>query len=187
MPSRRRATSSSSSRRKGEDLLRKALRSESSESGAAGRKNAAKRKRSKSRKDTGRRQEKKTRRRSSSSPAQRRTKRRAQGGFGMGPEAANTPVAPMPAAVVAPSSGSAIAAVGQQTAVAPVKTDAGPRVRDVIQVFCDANNLDIASANALRTLMPWQRDIVITEGPVRGRNPSAILMGRVRKVQAMTC
>jgi len=47
------------------------------------------------------------------------------------------------------------------------------------------NGLDIASGNALRALPPPQQHVVIGEGHIRGRNPSAILMGRIRKAQAM--
>jgi len=51
-------------------------------------------------------------------------------------------------------------------------------------MFVEMNALDHAAGNALRALPPTMQQDIMAEGSVRGRNPSAILMARIRKVQS---
>lgn len=55
---------------------------------------------------------------------------------------------------------------------------------DPISLFVASNKLDFAAENALRQLTIEQCCAVLNEGGVTGcHNPSAVLMGRIRKVQ----
>ena len=64
-------------------------------------------------------------------------------------------------------------------------TAAQTRPPDAISMFTEKNGLDVAAGNALRALPLDVQQDVMAEGAVRGRNPSAILMARIRQVQSM--
>uniref|UniRef100_A0A7S4QH61 Uncharacterized protein n=1 Tax=Alexandrium monilatum TaxID=311494 RepID=A0A7S4QH61_9DINO len=74
------------------------------------------------------------------------------------------------------------AAVGMTAA--PPATPAVSRPPDAVSRFVELNGLDVAAGNALRALPLELQQDVMAEGSVRGRNPSAILMARIRKVQS---
>ncbi|CAJ1434235.1 unnamed protein product [Effrenium voratum] len=54
---------------------------------------------------------------------------------------------------------------------------------DVIGVFCRSAGADQNSEQALRALPPHLQQLVMAEGSIAGANPSAVLMGRIRKVE----
>jgi len=88
-----------------------------------------------------------------------------------------------------PSKGNNYLPTGLATGVerSPAMAAQQPQARpnDAISVFTGMNNLDHAAGNALRALPLYVQDMVMGEGPVRGRNPSAILMAWIRKYQSM--
>lgn len=64
----------------------------------------------------------------------------------------------------------------------------GPRPaansNDIVAMFVQQNSIDHASETALRALPLEKQYLVIQEGMVQGcKNPSAVLMGRIRKAQ----
>lgn len=54
---------------------------------------------------------------------------------------------------------------------------------DVIGVFCRSAGADQNSEQALRALPVHLQQLVMAEGSIAGLNPSAVLMGRIRKVE----
>jgi len=78
----------------------------------------------------------------------------------------------------------AAAAKGDMSALAAYMGSVSNTMPDPVALFLEANNLDVAAGNALRALAPALRMDVIAEGTIKGRNPSAILMARIRKVQS---
>jgi len=54
---------------------------------------------------------------------------------------------------------------------------------DVIGVFCRSAGADQNSEQALRALPAHLQQAVMAEGSIAGLNPSAVLMGRIRKVE----
>lgn len=154
-PDRGSSTSSSASRRKGAALLRKVLRGGSSSS-------------------------------SQSAPRKQRKSGIGMAGRGIAGGADDGQTKPVaPAAAPTPHSGSnGNVAIQEGSLVAQMMGMPNRPGPDPVAIFCDANQLDVAAANALRALPPDLRQDVMAEGSVRGRNPSAILMARIRKVQS---
>jgi len=177
---RGRSTSSEASRKKGAALLKKLMKGSSS----AGSGSSA-----------------------SSSPGPRRRKSAwdAKGGesgvVGIVPAGASPPspqvrggfgVAPAQAAAAPVATGMLVSQEAMRgVGVFPMGPDFSSLVNmgpaaggiDAVSIFLASNKMDIAAGNALRALPLHLQQAVIAEGPVHGRNPSAIVMARIRRVQ----
>jgi len=54
---------------------------------------------------------------------------------------------------------------------------------NAVSVFCQENRLDLSAEHALRALTPEVASRVMSEGPLLGSNPSAVLMSRIHKAR----